>query len=355
MTFAGTHIRMIYADSSSVTLQNSVFPDVFEENQSADALGLDNISEHVKGEGDYPDGGHFIIRNNIFGTNKGHNDVVDVDSGRRPDPILQIIDNVFLGVGDEALDLGGDVYVSGNHFMNIFKDDETSDRGYANGISTGDVGTGTTIVAVRNVFWDVDHAINLKIGTSTIFENNTVVKIHEDFLDRFNNPNVGSAINFYVDEPGAQPGDGAYAANNIFWESPRVFGNADLPAGTETPIEMEHNLISQRMGDAEVSARLGTTLDIDPDSIIADPHFVDEAAGNFALLLGSPARGAGNVGQDLGAAVPEGIFITGEPPVVTTETSATLTVGGPGIFAYRYRVDGGAQTAEMPIGNGFRP
>ncbi|MFT5109760.1 MAG: hypothetical protein ACI8XO_001206 [Verrucomicrobiales bacterium] len=191
-----------------------------------------------------PTGGHFIIRNNVFGTNAGHNDVVDVDSGRWPGPILQVPDNVFLGAGDEALDLGGDVYVAGNVFMNIFKDDETSDRGYANAISAGDAGPGTTIVVARNIFWDVDHAINLEIGTSTIFENNTVVKIHDDFLDRFGNPNIASAINFYVDEPGARPGDGAYAGNNIFSESPRIFGNADQPPGTQTAVELERNLIS---------------------------------------------------------------------------------------------------------------
>ena len=63
--------------------------------------------------------------------------------------------------GDEHVDLGGDAYVAGNIFHRVLKDDETSDRGYANGISTGDAGSGTTIAVARNIFWDVDHAINL--------------------------------------------------------------------------------------------------------------------------------------------------------------------------------------------------
>ena len=70
-----------------------------------------------------------MIKNNVFGTNKGHNDVIDADSNRVTNgPILQILNNVFHGAGDELLDLGGDVYVAGNLFRNVFKDDSTSDR-----------------------------------------------------------------------------------------------------------------------------------------------------------------------------------------------------------------------------------
>ena len=117
-----------------------------------DTEGLDNISEHIKGIGEIPEDGRYIIRDNFFGTNKGHNDVIDVDSGWRPNPILQIIGNYFSGSGDELCDLGGDVFLSENIFLNVFKDDETSDRGYANAISTGDVGPDATFSISRNVF-----------------------------------------------------------------------------------------------------------------------------------------------------------------------------------------------------------
>ncbi|NIP94235.1 MAG: hypothetical protein GWO24_12580, partial [Akkermansiaceae bacterium] len=156
VTFSGTHIRMIYTDDASVIIENSIFPDMFAPNEQAAALGLDNISEHIKGDGTIPDGGRYIIRNNRFGTNKGHNDVVDVVSGRRPGPIVQIIGNYFEGTRDEELDLGGDVYIARNVFTNVVKDNETSDRGYANAISTGDAGSDTTVVVARNIFWDVD-------------------------------------------------------------------------------------------------------------------------------------------------------------------------------------------------------
>ena len=129
--FSGTHIRMIYTEDASVIVENCIFPDMFAPDEQAAALGLDNISEHIKGEGDIPSGGRYIIRDNRFGTNKGHNDVVDVLSGSRPDPIVQILNNYFTGSRCEELDLGGDLYIAGNTFTNVFKDDETSDRGYA--------------------------------------------------------------------------------------------------------------------------------------------------------------------------------------------------------------------------------
>lgn len=355
MGFAGSHLRIIYADSSSVTLQNSTFPDMFAPGESPIDLDLDNISEHVKGEGAYPEGGHFIIRGNIFGSNAGHNDIIDVDSGTRPDPILQILDNVFLGSGDEQLDLGGDVYVAGNIFMNVNKDSENNDRGYANSISTGDAGNDTTIVVARNIFWDIDHAVNLKRGTSTIFENNTVVKVHPDFEDNFGNPNVGSAINLFVNEPGAEPGDGAYAANNIFWDVPRVFGNADEPGETTTPLQLYNNLLSPQLAETSVGARPDTILSLGTGNFTGDPHFAGGIVENFRLLPGSPARKMGLAGQDLGAGIPDAIAITGEPGAVTSSTEATLTVGGPGMFAYRYRVNGAPWSEDIPIGIGFDP
>ena len=106
ITVAGTHLRMIYGEDVSLVLSNSIFPNMFADDESPDALDLDNISEHVKVSGRPPEGGQFVIKNNVFGTNKGHNDVIDADSGDLPSPILQVLDNVFTGAGDEQLDLG---------------------------------------------------------------------------------------------------------------------------------------------------------------------------------------------------------------------------------------------------------
>ena len=355
-TFRGTYLRMVKSHSSSVIVQNSVFPDMFAEDEIPAQLGLDNVSEQVNMTGSIPADGHLIIRNNVFGTNKGHNDVIDAVSGRRPDPILQVLDNVFLGSGDEELDLGGDVYVAGNVFTNVFKDDETSDRGYANAISTGDNGANTTTVVARNVFWDVDHAINLKRHSATIFENNTVVDIHPDFNDRFDHPNVGSAINLYVDEPGAVAGSGAYAAGNIFANTPRVFGNADL-GGTTTALQLNNNLLTTELASTTVGDREGTILDLGVGNTVADPRFVDSTTGDFRLGPGSAglpngAFGVGWLGIELGAGASRDIAITGQPVGTTGTTEALLTVGGPGLFGYRFRHNGGPWSVDLPIGAG---
>ena len=41
--------------------------------------------------------------------------------------------------------------------------------------------------------------------------------------------------------------------------------------------------------------------------------------------------------------------ITGVPPTITSQTFVTLTVGGPGIVSYQYKLDSGAFSADIPV------
>jgi hypothetical protein len=355
ITVRGTHLRMIYGQNASLVVRHSEFPDMFPGDEDPIALGLDNVAEHIKIVGRTPAGGQLIIQGNRFGTNKGHNDVIDADSNRvTQGPILQILDNVFTGVGDELLDLGGDVLVAGNLFQRVFKDDSTSDRGYANAISTGDAGANTTIVVTRNVFHDVDHAINLKNAAATIFEYNTVVTIHPDFIDRFGHPNVGSAINLYVDEPGATPGKGAYAGHNIFWDLPRVFGNADLPAAHRSSLQLVNNVLSPEVSATSVGTRTGTILNLGSGNIVGDPRLRDPSKLDFGLAAGSAAIVPGAFPVH-GAVVADAAWIQGVPGEPTAQRNITLQVGGPGLFAFRYRVNNGPWSDAESIGTGFDP
>ena len=349
VSFAGTHLRMIFGNNASMTVTNSTFPDMFTENESPQQLHLDNVSEHIKIIGRTPVGGVLLVRGNNFGRNKGHNDVIDADSNRvSQGPILQVIGNTFAGAGDEHLDLGGDVYVAENIFLNVFKDDETSDRGYANAISTGDAGRDATIVVAKNLFYDVDHAINLKNETGTIFENNTVVKVHPDFTDRFGNPNVGSVVNLFVDEPAAVAGKGAYLARNLLVDIPRVFGNIDQPENTQSYLEAHDNLIDA--AEFSLGDRLDDVFDLGAGNTVGEVRFADMESLDFSLEPGSAGRTI--YGSEWGW-LSSDIWVENIPASMTAQTTATLNIGGPGLFAYRYRHNNGNWSDPIDIGNGL--
>ncbi|HUF62906.1 MAG TPA: lamin tail domain-containing protein [Verrucomicrobiales bacterium] len=355
LSFAGTRLRMVYGDNAAGFIENSRFPDMFGPGEDPAALDLDNISEHIKIIGRIPAGERLVIRGNHFGTNRGHNDVIDADSGQLPGPIVEILDNVFTGAGDELLDLGGDAYVAGNFFTRVFKDGSTSDRGYANAISQGDGPTGVTVYVNRNVFFDVDHAVSVKNGAATVFENNTVARVHPDFRDRFDQLNVGSAINLFVDEPGAITARGAYVADNIFVDLPRVFGNVDLPAGSGHLLRFHHNMIPPEIAGDPVLPRQDTLFALGEGNRAGLPAFAGPERGDFRLAEDSPARGAGGLGQDLGAMIEPRMYVAGEPDWVTDQRTVVLRTGGPGMATFQHRVNGGPWSLEVNLPSGLEP
>ncbi len=347
VTFGDTRLRMVYAERGSILVDHCFFADMFEADENPAELGFDNVSEHIKGLGGIAEGGRFIVRNSHFGANRGHNDVIDVDSGRLPGHIVEIRDNVFTSTGCEFLDLGGDVYVTGNHFQNVAKDAFTSDRGYASAISAGDTLRDATIFVSRNVFWDIDHAVNAKNNATVIFEQNTVVKVHPDFTDQFGRLNVASVINFFVDEPGGTPAKGAYVANNLIWDTPRVFGNENLPAGRNTLIQFDHNFAAQNPFELARLEQWGE------GNVSGENPFVDVEHGDFRLTPDAAARAVGNLGQDLGASIEEGLVIRSNRPAITPETSVMFEIGAAGLTAYRWRLDEGPWSETIAIGEGF--
>jgi hypothetical protein len=211
--------------------------------------------------------------------------------------------------------------------MNIRQDavrDSTS-----NAIATD---TGAEVTVVRNIFYHVEHALLLKNGASAVFENNTVYNIR---------PGPGSiapaaVINFGEPNRGVGGGAGAVLDGNILWdvESNRLFlnftngvmsltVNHSITPGTNTP-------------------GIGN-LDLDPHFVNDHTNFITplNIREALALIPGSPAVGTGPNGLDMGALVPAGASISGEPRSPTPLTSATLTVAGPGITHYRYSLNGG--------------
>ncbi|HUT29503.1 MAG TPA: lamin tail domain-containing protein [Sedimentisphaerales bacterium] len=309
MTWAGTNSTILELSNPYLIVSNSTFPSL-------------NGSEVIHGAG-MPASGYFILEGCTFGASTGNADVIDFSGGKRPGPILQAYDNVFLGGEDDALDLDGtDAHIEGNIFMN-FHFGGGDPTGTSNPIATGEAtDVNSQITAVRNIFYNNDHAALLKENCFMHAENNVIYGC------------TSAAVNF--DEPGhaSSPGAGVYMDGNIFWNNTDIFQNF-YPQGDVTVNRSILPTAMHYLGSGNIDA---TPLLADPDN------------GDFTLLPGSPAKGTGPNGLDIGAMVPAGASITGEPPEVTYQTSATLHIGGPGIIAYRYALnDDPNWSAEYPV------
>jgi hypothetical protein len=259
---------------------------------------------------------YFILQGNTLGTTTGYNDVVDFSDCKRPGPVFQVYDNMFLGGSDDGLDLDGcDSYIEGNVFANFHKGHTGAST--SNAIATGEYsGKTTDLMVARNIFYDSDHAILLKEGCFMHAENNTFVK------------NSQAAINFseWPDRDVA-PGEGAALVGDIFWDNGQPFGNQISQPGNPNPeITVDQCLIESNYHS------------LGQGNIDGDPMFF-EADSNFHLLPSSPALQAGPNGLDMGAYVPAGISISGEPNKISHDSTATLTIGGPGITDYMYSVN----------------
>ncbi|MBN1123451.1 MAG: CotH kinase family protein, partial [Sedimentisphaerales bacterium] len=312
--FDYTDLRRLYLRWSSVVVRECTFTDVFEPGRPPTT---DNYSEQINGIG-IPTDGYVIIENNVFGRNTGHNDVIDFTSPIRiasNGSILQVLNNVFHGGGDEILDLGGDALIEGNHFAHVHLDEYNGGTGESNVISTGDnlAGQNNAVVAlVRNIFHDVDHVINLKHNSSAVMENNTIVGIADDTFDEDQQKWLRfSAVNFLIPDRDP-PGLGAWLNGNILWKIPqRIFDHIDEdlhgnPQPNRTILDMHHSLMSRDRADDAVAARPITVSQLGIANLSSDPLFMDGLAGDFHLRPGSPALGSGPWGLDIGAFVPGG-------------------------------------------------
>ncbi|HEX2749677.1 MAG TPA: lamin tail domain-containing protein [Verrucomicrobiales bacterium] len=404
-TWAGTHLRMCYGRNSKMTVTHCIFPDMFifdaalnriEEPTTDFIAAADNNMEPLKVEypttdpevsganaANYPNGlpinGLWRVYYNEFHGNRGHQDVFDCDSGRwaprdasgnqtNGQFVIDCRFNHFNGLaGDEHIDLGGDAYIAGNILEHGNKDFWTNDTGYSNAISSGDKGSGTTIMVARNICYDLDHVINCKANTATIFEHNTVANMHADFnyVGSTVTQNVVCApVNFFIPNDGAQPtyGDGAYMGYNIVSNVNHVFSGPDARRAVAngpvvnditTKIEFSHNLLDQITDPAIGPNHPGGFFSgtYGPNEAGA-PGFVDAANEDYSLRMDSLARQTAPGGFSYGAAIPEWAYVIGGPSGTVANTSAGFTVGGPGIVAYKWRLDDGAWSASIQIGDG---
>ena len=311
MTFSGTTSTVLELIGSSFHVKNSTFP----------ALAATADDELIHGSGILA-GGRAILEGNTFGAVTGHGDAIDFTGGQRPGPILQVLNNVFAGGGDDGIDLhGADAHIEGNRFEGFHKGNASASTSNAIAAGTGG-GNASEITVARNTFVDNDHAVLVADQSFLMFANNTVVG------------STIAAINF--DEPSpVLPGAGALIEGTIFDDNASVFVNQ---AGTSLTVNFSL-LPAGHVG-------LGTgNLDI-----AANPARLMEEEGIFySLRAGSGGIGTGPNGIDMGANVAGWAHIAGEPPAMTSATTATLRVGGPGITHYRFALDAGAFGPETPV------
>ena len=299
-----TRTNLIWFQDASLTVRNCEFPNL-------------SHSEHVRGIG-IRAGGELVFENNRFGVTTGYCDIMDISDGKRPGPILQVYDNEFRGGSDDGLDLDGmDAHIEGNIFHGFQKSNLSTSISAA--IATGlHDGKTSEITVVRNIFYDNDHHILLKQGGRLEAANNTF------YRSRF------GAIAF--DEPNRRIGmpNGARLVGSIFFKNKEDLIHLKSHW-------LENNWVWLHVFDSIIRK----THDwYGKRNIEVDPMF-SSTSPNFRLRPGSYAIGNGPNGLDMGARVPRGASISGEPRTLTRETSAKLTIGGPGITYYRYSVNQG--------------
>jgi len=355
LTFATPGSPYIHVDGASFIISHCYFPKptaAFEPCHGLHGVRTD---------------GHGIFRRNFFGHPTNYNDVVDFTGSQRGNPIVHFINNVVTGGDDDGFDIDGtDAWVEGNIFCHMHKNGNTPDS--SSGVSGGNytysagenggVGTETSqITIVGNIFFDCDEASDSKEGNFFSYFNNTILhQTHVGGID-----STGAVV--ILADAGTAEGTGVYLEGNIIADIETFTRNV-----TSSTVTFTNNLVPKPWTGLGGGNTIADPM-LNHVPAVSETFFTnwDQAQIMWqwlGLQSNSPAIGAGPNGRDLGAVVPIGASISGEPVGTVTNTSATLHVGinrtghgmpvigwpnGAGYIAYKWRLDGGAWSAETPI------
>ncbi|HEY5913715.1 MAG TPA: lamin tail domain-containing protein [Verrucomicrobiae bacterium] len=346
-TFGTTTHQYLSLDGASFLVSGCIFP--------TSTAGF----ELVHGTGGIKVGGRGIVRDCYFGGTSGYNDIMDFTGGNRDfgQPIIQYYNNVFAGpASDDILDLDGtDAWIEGNIFMHCHRNGAPDS---SSAVSGGNTGADTSeITVIGNIIYDCDNAATAKQGNFYTLINNTIVHTTKTGGEDF----ASGIVN--VQDVGTTFGRGYYLEGNIITDAEQLVRNYD-PA--QTTVTFNNNLVPMAwtgpgMNNLVVVALLKHIPDLS-ETYFADWQSAQVMRDWFSLQPGSPARGTGPNGRDMGGVVPLGASVAGEPVGTNNLTTATLTVGvvrsgfgmpvagfpnGSGYTHYRYRLDGGAWSGEI--------
>jgi hypothetical protein len=352
LSFGSTTHQYLALDGASFQVQNCVFP-------SGTAY-----FELVHGTGGIKSGGHGIFLRNFFGVaqsiSSNYNDVIDFTGGNRDlgQPIIQFYDNVFIGASDDHIDLDGtDAWIEGNIFLHAHKNGSADT---SSAISGGnDSGNTSEITITGNYFYDCDHAALAKQGNFYTFLNNTIVR-----QTHLGGQDSAGAVLCLRDDESIAEGAGAYFEGNIIYDAEALVQNR-----LNAVVTFTNNLTPLAWnGPGGGNSTNNPLLQYIP-SLPETTNFSSWLGAQvvrdwFSIRPGSPAQGAGPNGQDMGAGVPLGVSISGEPTSPTASTSASLTIGsvrsgngipvagfpnGSGYTHYKWRLDDSGWSTETPI------
>ena len=352
LTFANTGAPYLHLDGASFLVSDCVFPSA--------TPGV--YFELLHGTGGIKSGGRGLFLRNFFGVansvSGNYNDVFDFTGGNRPNqPIIQFFNNVFTGATDDELDLDGtDAWIEGNIFLHAHKNGSPDS---SSGVSGGDdSGNTSEITMIGNIFYDCDQAALAKQGNFYTLLNNTIV--HQT---RVGGTDTDSGVVILADA-GTTEGAGVYLEGNIIYDAEKLVRNQ-----TASLVTFTNNLMALPWTGPGGGNSTNNPLFKHVPLLSETTNFTSWAQAQvmkdwFSLLPGSPALGSGPNGRDQGGVIPFGVSISGEPTGVTHQTNATLIVGvnrtghgiptagwpnGSGFTHYRWRLDGGAWSAETPL------
>ncbi len=355
LSFGNTAVQYVSLDSSSFVVSHCVFPNATAQ------------FEGVHGSGGIKAGGRGIFYKNFHGLPIGYNDVIDFTGGNRPGgPIVQFLDCVFIGASDDILDIDGtDAWIEGNIFLHTHKNGSPDS---ASAVSGGDdSGNTSEITIINNLFYDLDQAATAKIGNFYTFINNTVVR-----QTKVGGLDTDAAVLNFADD-GTAEAAGMYVEGNIIYDAEKLTRHLTDGTALARATTFTNNLMpfvwAGPGGGNSTNAPLLKHIPQLSETSFNSWEEAQVMRDWFSLLPGSPAIGTGPNGTDLGGVRPLGASISGEPAPISNLPTATLTVGinrsghsipaagwpaGSGYTHYKWRLDGGAWSAETPIATAIR-
>lgn len=341
VTFGTPGRRYLDLDDSSFVITDCTFP--------APTASF----EPLHGTGGIKQGGRGIIQNCYFGAHSGYNDTIDFSGGNRPGPILQVINNVFMGSGDDNLDLdSADAWVQGNIFLHVHKNGSPDTSSPVSG--GNDDGNNGDVTMMGNLFYDCDQAAMAKQGNFYVLLNNTIVRqTHLGGLDT-----EGAVI--CTQDNNMTEGRGMLLEANIMIDIEEL--TRDVESAVVT---FQNNLMPLPWpGPGSANSTNDPMLTYIPQ--LEETRFTNWAAAQIMKEWlkprpGSPAIGTGPHGLDRGGVIPLGVALQGAPSGLGAETTAVIQVGvyrtgysipqsdwpaGAGYTHYRWRLDTNEWSAE---------